>query len=95
LIIAVPGSANRDETRFPEPTRLNLERQPNPHLAFGKGVHYCLGAPLARLEGEIALNTLFQRLPDLELDIPLEELRWRQVPLFQGLERLPVRWRVE
>lgn len=95
LIIAVPGSANRDEARFPHPAGLDLQRQPNPHLAFGKGVHYCLGAPLARLEGEVALNTLFRRLPGLELDIDPEELRWREVPLFRSLERLPVRWRVE
>lgn len=93
LIIAVPGSANRDEARFVDPTILDLQRQPNLHLAFGKGVHYCLGAPLARLEGEIALNTLFQRLPGLELDIAPQELRWREVPLFHSLERLPVRWR--
>jgi cytochrome P450 len=69
LIIAVLGSANRDEKRFEDPTRLDLARHPNPHLAFGKGAHYCLGAPLARVKAEIALNALFQRFPDLALDI--------------------------
>jgi len=92
FIIAVLGSANRDENQFEEPTRLDLARQPNPHLAFGKGAHYCLGAPLARLEAEIGLNALFQRFPDLELDISTEELEWREVPLFRSLTQLPVRW---
>lgn len=92
LIIAVLGSANRDESRFQDPTELDLTRHPNPHLAFGKGAHYCLGAPLARLEAEIALNALFKRFPDLALDIDPEELTWRDVPLFRSLTWLPVRW---
>lgn len=92
LIIAVLGSANRDEKRFEDPTGLDLARQPNPHLAFGKGAHYCLGAPLARLEAEIALNALFNHFPDLKLDIAPEELAWREVPLFRSLKQLPVRW---
>lgn len=92
LIIAVLGSANRDEKRFEDPTKLDLARQPNPHLAFGKGAHYCLGAPLARLEAEIALNALFTRFPDLALDIAPEDLAWREVPLFRSLKKLPVRW---
>jgi cytochrome P450 len=92
LIIVILGSANRDESRFPEAAKLDLSRHPNPHLAFGKGAHYCLGAPLARLEAEIALNTLFQRLPDLTLDIKSDELAWRDVPLFRSLVHLPLRW---
>ena len=95
LVVAVLGSANRDEARFQCPEELDLQRQPNPHLAFGKGAHYCLGAPLARLEGEIALGALLQRFPDLELDIDPAELAWRDVPLFRSLQQLPVRWRVE
>jgi cytochrome P450 len=92
LIIAVLGSANRDETRYPHPDVLDLQRKVAAHLAFGKGAHYCLGAPLARLEGEIALNTLFQRFPNLQLDCPPGDLVWREVPLFHSLQALPVRW---
>jgi cytochrome P450 len=94
MIIAVLASANRDESRFENPSGLNFDRMLNSHVAFGKGAHYCLGAPLARLEGEIALNTLFRRLPDLQLDIPLSVIRWRQVPLLHSLVSLPVRWRI-
>ncbi|MFN2237160.1 MAG: cytochrome P450 family protein, partial [Anaerolineales bacterium] len=89
LIIAVLGSANRDENHFEDPTELDLTRNPNQHLAFGKGAHYCLGSPLARLEAEIALNTLFQRFPDLALNIAPEDLAYRDVPLFRSLKQLP------
>jgi cytochrome P450 len=91
LIIPILGSANRDESQFPQAATLELDRHPN-HLAFGKGVHYCLGAPLARLEAEIAMNTLLRRMPDLELAVPVTELVWRQVPLFRSLTSIPVRW---
>ena len=92
LIIVVPASANRDETQFESPGALNIHRKPNTHIAFGKGVHYCLGAPLARLEGEIALRVLFNRIPNLSLGITFEDLEWRDVPLFHSLVRLPVKW---
>jgi cytochrome P450 len=92
LIIVVLGSANRDEKHFEDPTRLDLARYPNQHLAFGKGAHYCLGSPLARLEAEIALNALFQRFPDLKLNITPQELEYREVPLFRSLKQLPVCW---
>jgi cytochrome P450 len=69
-----------------------LQRAPNPHIAFGKGVHYCLGAPLARVEGEVALSTLFRRLPNLRLAAPVDALEWRLVPLFRSLKQLPVAW---
>lgn len=95
LVIAILGSANRDEEQFSSPSTLDIHRKQNPHIAFGKGVHYCLGAPLARLEGEIALRVLFERFPDLTLDIPLEELAWRDVPLFHSLVCLPVKWASE
>lgn len=94
LLIAVLGSANRDEARFGDPTNLDIHRAPNPHLAFGKGIHYCLGAPLARLEGEIALRALIQRFPDLRLADRSADLAWRAVPLFRSLVRLPVAWSV-
>lgn len=92
LIIPIIGSANRDEMQFPSADVLNIHRKPNSHIAFGKGAHYCLGAPLARLEGEIALRVLFERIPDLTLDIALEDLEWRDVPTFRSLVQLPVKW---
>lgn len=92
LVIAVLGSANRDEMRFYDADRLDLNRHTSNHLAFGKGAHYCLGASLARLEGEIALSTLTQRFPGLRLAVPAEQLAWRDVPLFHSLVRLPVKW---
>ena len=90
LVIALLGSANRDEEQYPDSARLQIERDNRAHLAFGRGVHYCLGAPLARLEGEIALNTLLRRLPGLRLTIPENELEYREVPLFHSLARIPV-----
>ncbi len=84
------AAANRDEEIFPHPDTLNIARQENPHLAFGKGVHYCLGAPLARLEGRIAIGTLLRRLPNLRLRIAPEALEWRPGWLVQGLHHLPV-----
>jgi cytochrome P450 len=91
-VIAIVGSANRDPERFPEPDSLDLDREDNKHIAFGRGSHYCLGAPLARLEGEIAVATLLRRLADLRLAVPREELAWRPVPLFRALASLPVAW---
>jgi cytochrome P450 len=90
VTMAVIGSANHDETRFPNPETLDIAREPNRHLAFGVGSHFCLGAPLARLEGQIALTTLFRRFPDLRLEKAAEALRWRRGLLFRGLEELPV-----
>ncbi len=92
LVIVILGSANRDEAQFPSSAVLDIHRKQNAHIAFGKGVHYCLGAPLARLEGEIALRVLFERIPDLTLDIALDNLEWRDVPLFHSMVRLPVKW---
>ena len=89
-VIAVLGSANHDESQFQEPETLDLTRDPNRHVAFGQGVHFCLGAPLARLEGQIALTTLFQRFPDLRLSCLPESLRWRKSLIVRGLEELPV-----
>lgn len=90
LVAAVLGSANRDERQFPEPDTLDLAREPNRHLAFGQGPHFCMGAPLARLEGRIALTTLVRRFPDFRLAQPAESLRWRKSPVLRGLEALPV-----
>ena len=85
------SSANRDPGRFADPDRLDLSRDASGHLAFGHGIHYCLGAPLARLEGEIAIGALLARFPGLALAVPASDLRWRRSSLIHGLESLPVR----
>ncbi len=90
LVLAVIASANRDENYFSNPDDLDIERQNNKHLAFGQGVHYCAGAPLARLEGQIAINTLIQRVPNLRLKVAPNTLRWRTSITLRGLEALPV-----
>lgn len=90
LVLAVIGSANRDAAYFDEPDSLDVAREKNKHLAFGHGAHYCVGAPLARLEGQIAINTLLQRMPNLRLSVAPEQLRWRGGFILRGLEALPV-----
>jgi cytochrome P450 PksS len=90
LVLAAIASANRDERQFADPDRLDLLREPNHHLAFGQGIHYCLGAPLARMEAQIALTTLLRRLPDLRLSQPARSLRWRPGVFVRGLEQLPI-----
>jgi cytochrome P450 len=94
LVIAVVGSANRDQARFPAADELDLGRADNKHVGFGRGPHYCLGASLARLETEIALETLLRRLPGLRLAIAPDDLYWRPIPLFRSLASLPVEWDV-
>ena len=89
-VFMATSSANRDPGRFPDPDRLDLGRDTSGHLAFGHGIHYCLGASLARLEAEVALGALLARFPGLSLAVPPEELRWRPVSLMHGLESLPV-----
>ncbi|MEU3902772.1 cytochrome P450 family protein [Streptomyces goshikiensis] len=81
--------ADRDPARFPDPERLDITRQDNAHLAFGHGIHYCLGAPLARLEGQIAIAAALRRLPGLALAVAADEIRWRPGGL-RGPESLPV-----
>jgi cytochrome P450 len=93
LVIAVIGSANRDPEQFPNADQLDLRREPlGKHVGFGRGPHYCLGAPLARLETEIALVPLLRRLPNLRLAIARDDLYWRPIPLFRSLASLPVAW---
>jgi len=92
LVLAVLASANRDEQQFEHADSLDLEREPNPHVAFGFGIHYCLGASLARLETQIAIATLLRRLPNLQVAIPPIALRWRRGLVLRGLESLPVRF---
>ena len=89
-VLAVIGSANRDERQFENPDTLDITREPNRHLAFGKGIHHCLGTPLARMEGQIAINTLVHRFPNLRLAVAPESLRWRRGLFLRGLEKLPL-----
>jgi len=90
-VLCVTSSANRDPLRFPDPDRLDVGRDAGGHVAFGHGIHYCLGAPLARLEGEVAFGSLLARFPDLGLAADPATLRWRPSSLIHGLETLPVR----
>jgi len=87
-VMAVMGAANRDPERFPDPGRFDIGRKDNRHLAFGAGAHTCFGAPLARLEGQIAFETIFRRLPNLRLESA--PLVWRYNLGFRGLDALPV-----
>ncbi|WP_370950373.1 cytochrome P450 [Amycolatopsis sp. cg5] len=84
-------SANRDPERFPEPDAFDVTRQTNGHMAFGHGIHYCVGAPLARLEAEIAIGRLLDRFDGIELLGEVESLRFRESLLVHGVESLPVR----
>ena len=90
LVLAGLASANRDERRFQNPDRLDLGRDPNRHLAFGLGAHFCLGASLARLEARIALQALLRARPRLRLGVPRERLRWKRGLVLRGLRALPV-----
>jgi cytochrome P450 len=90
-VLCVTSSANRDPDRFDDADRLDVGRDAGGHVAFGHGIHYCLGAPLARLEGEVAFGALLSRFPRLSLAADLATLRWRPSSLIRGLETLPVR----
>lgn len=89
LFIALP-SVNRDEAQFTQPEELDIARQLNRHIAFGQGIHVCLGAPLARLEGYIAFTTLLRRMPNLRLNVPRDTLTWRFSSNLRGLNSLPI-----
>jgi len=88
-MLVILGAGNRDPDVFTEPDRLNIRRVGPSHLAFGYGAHYCLGAALARLEGQIAIETVVERFPHLRLVDKTP--RWKRSLLFRSLESLPVR----
>jgi len=88
LVMPFLGAADRDPAQFPDPHRLDLTRADNRHIAFGMGIHFCLGAPLARMEGQIAINTLLKRLPKLAL--ATDKPTFRQSLTLRGLQSLPV-----
>src|SRR5262249_55664728 len=85
LVYVLLGSATRDGRYFPDPEKFDITREPNKHLAFGLGTHFCLGASLARLEAQVAINTLLRRAPGLRLAVRRETLRWRRGLLLRGL----------
>ncbi|WP_199442343.1 cytochrome P450 [Umezawaea beigongshangensis] len=91
VLVSMP-SANRDDAVFTHPELIDFRRETNPHIAFGHGVHHCVGAQLARMELQVALSALLQRFPALELAAPVEEIVFKKGRLVRGLASLPVRW---
>ncbi|GAA0223736.1 cytochrome P450 [Cryptosporangium japonicum] len=91
IVVLSISAANHDPDRFERPGLVDLDRPDNAHLSFGHGMHYCLGAPLARLEGDLAIATILRRLPDLRLVVAPDELVWRPAVL-RGLESLPIQF---
>jgi cytochrome P450 PksS len=90
MVLAHIASANRDPRAFPNPDIFDITRTTNKHIGFGMGIHYCLGAPLARLEGRIAFNVLLKRYPNVRLAVPSDQLAWRSAEAIRGLKALPV-----
>ncbi|QZN73700.1 MULTISPECIES: cytochrome P450 [unclassified Paenibacillus] len=90
MMLVALSSANRDSSKFDEADEFDITRKLNDHIAFGKGVHFCLGAPLARLEGEIAINDLLRRLPEIRLDTEAQLLEWRPGMIIRGLKTFPI-----
>src|SRR3990170_3478914 len=88
LVLTLLAAANRDPEQFPNPDELDITRRENRHVAFGYGIHFCLGAPLARMEGQIAINTLVQRVPEPRL--ASDRLEWGGSFILRGLKGLPI-----
>ena len=89
-LLLMQSAANHDPERFTDPDALDITRQPNPHVAFGYGIHFCLGAPLARIETAVTINTILRRLPNLRLDIDPSKLEWQPQIVSRALKALPV-----
>ncbi|MCV2459817.1 cytochrome P450 [Streptomyces sp. ICN988] len=85
-------AANRDPDVFPDPDRIDLDRDPNPHLAYGNGHHFCTGAVLARMQTELLVDTLLERLPGLRLAVPADQVAWRRKTMIRGPRTLPCTW---
>ena len=90
IVIPVLLAANRDPDQFDEPDRFDIRREPNRHVAFGSGIHYCLGAPLARLEARIVLHSLISRFPSIDLATSRDGLEWTPGFFLRGVRTLPV-----
>ena len=91
-VILANDAGNRDESAFPEPDRLDIHRQARHHVAFGYGVHQCLGQPLARMELQVVYSTLYRRIPTLALAIPFEDVQFKHDMVVYGVHSLPVTW---
>ncbi|MGV9507637.1 cytochrome P450 [Streptomyces tendae] len=85
-------AANRDPDVFPDPDLIDLDRDPNPHLAYGNGHHFCTGAVLARMQTELLVDTLLERLPGLRLAVPADQVAWRRKTMIRGPRTLPCTW---
>ena len=92
-ITALLVAANRDPAQFDNPNTLDLKREPNKHIAFGSGIHYCLGAPLSRLETQIAFPALLSRYIDIQITIPVNEIPWTNSQVTRGVAHMPIRYK--
>jgi cytochrome P450 len=92
VVLCSLPSANRDPSLGEDLDRFDLTRKITAHMAFGHGIHHCLGAPLARMEMRVAYPALLQRFPKLEVTVPLEEIPFRVYSVVYGLKSLPVTW---
>jgi pentalenolactone synthase len=92
LVLLDIGAANHDPGVYANPGDVDLGRQPNPHLTFGHGAHYCIGAPLARVELHAVLPELARRFPTMRLAVPVEQLRWRRDQITGGFAEIPAIW---
>jgi cytochrome P450 len=89
-VVTLLAAGNRDPERFPDPDRLDIGRDDNQHLTFSHGIHYCLGAALARLEGQVVFDTLAASYPSLHLAVDPDEVEYREHFVLRGLKALPV-----